>query len=73
MNRNLSILIPCSFATSLHMPELCTQPWFSFLGCFAKLRKVTFRFVLSVRVEKFGSHCTDFYEILYSVFSFENL
>jgi hypothetical protein len=38
-----------SFTTSLQMPELCTQPWFSFLGAFEKLRKVTVRFVLSVR------------------------
>jgi len=47
------------------------------LGAFAKLRKATINFViclsvhlcLSVRIERLGSHCTDFPEILYlSVF-----
>ena len=49
----------------------------SFSGAFAKLRKVTFRFVMSValsvclfacpsvRMEQLSSHWTDFYETLY--------
>jgi hypothetical protein len=39
------------------------------LGAFEKLRKATVSFVMSVclpvRMEKLGSHWTDFYEILY--------
>jgi len=38
-----------------------------FLGAFAKLRKATISFVMSVRLsvlmEQFGSHWTDFHEI----------
>jgi hypothetical protein len=38
-----------------------------FLGAFAKLRKATIRFVMSVRpsvlMEQLGSHWTDFHEI----------
>ena len=45
----------------------------TFLSAFAKLRKATIRFVMpvcpsvrpSVRMEHLGSHCTDFYDILY--------
>jgi hypothetical protein len=41
----------------------------SFLGCFAKLRKVTIIFLMSVRLsarmEQQGSHWTDFHEIWY--------
>jgi hypothetical protein len=45
-----------------------------FLGTFAKLRKATFSFVMSVRpsdrMEQLDSHWTDFYEIWnLSVFS----
>ena len=36
-----------------------------FLGAFAKLRKATISFVLSVRMGKLGSQWTDFHEILY--------
>jgi len=44
-----------------------------FLGAFAKLRKVTISFIMSiclsvppsVRMEQLGSHWTDFHEILY--------
>ena len=43
------------------------------LGAFAELRKASIKFVmsvslsirLSIHVERFGSHWTDFYEILY--------
>jgi hypothetical protein len=42
---------------------------FTFLGAFAKLRKGTISFVMSVRqsvrMEQLGSHYTDFHEILY--------
>jgi hypothetical protein len=34
-----------------------------FLGAFAKLRKATTSFVMSVRMEHLGSHKTDFHEI----------
>ena len=41
----------------------------TFLGAFAKLRKATISFVISVppsvRMEQLGSHWTDFREILY--------
>jgi hypothetical protein len=47
-----------------------------FLGAFAKLRKATVSFVMSVRpsvlVGQLGSHWTDFHEFNISVF-FENL
>jgi len=33
------------------------------LGAFAKLRKATISFVMSVRMEQLGSHWTDFHEI----------
>jgi len=38
-----------------------------FLGAFAKLRKATVKFHVCpfVRLKQFGSHRTDFYEILY--------
>jgi hypothetical protein len=40
---------------------------FQFLGSFAKLRKATIRFVMSVRLlvrmEQFGPHWTEFHEI----------
>jgi len=36
-----------------------------FLGAFAKLRKVTVSFVMSVRIEQLGSRWTDVHEILY--------
>ena len=43
--------------------------WSSFLGAFAKLRKVAVSFVMfvfpSVLMEQLGTHWTDFYEILY--------
>jgi len=49
------------------------------LGAFAKLRKGTISFVMSVRLsvpsvcmELLGSHWTDFHELLYMIF-FENL
>jgi len=47
---------------------------FIFLGTFAKLRKTTISFVMSVRpsvrMEQLGSHWTDFHEIWYlSIFS----
>ena len=38
-----------------------------FLGAFAKLRKSTISFVMSVRMEKLGSQWTDFHEILYLI------
>jgi hypothetical protein len=34
-----------------------------FLGAFVKLRKVSVSFVMSVRMEQFGFHWTDFHEI----------
>jgi len=36
-----------------------------FLGAFAKLRKATISFGMSVRMEQLGSHWTDFHEIWY--------
>ena len=42
------------------------KPSLVLLGALAKLRKATIRFVsvrLSVRMEQFGSHWTDFHEI----------
>ena len=47
-----------------------------FLGAFAKLRKATVNFVMSVRMEELGCHWTNFHEIRYlSVFrrSVENI
>jgi hypothetical protein len=41
------------------------------LGAFAKLRKATVSFVMSVRMEQLGSHWTDFYEVSYLSF-FQN-
>jgi hypothetical protein len=41
---------------------VCCQP---FLGAFAKLRRATISFVVSVRKEQLGSHWTDFHEIWY--------
>ena len=35
------------------------------LAAFAKLRKATISFIMSVRIKKLGSHCTDFYEMWY--------
>ena len=44
------------------------QPAVTFLGAFAKLRKATISFVMSVRpsvrLEQLGSHWRDFHEIL---------
>ena len=45
------------------------EPTTNFLGAFAKLRKATISFVMSVclslRMEQLGSHWKDFHEILY--------
>ena len=52
-----------------------SETWW--LGAFAKLRKATISFVMSVRpsfrLEQFGFHWTDFDEIWYEFFFFENL
>jgi hypothetical protein len=49
------------------VPAMCSIP--PILGAFAKLRKVTVSFVisvrLSVRMEQFGTHWTDILEIRY--------
>jgi hypothetical protein len=45
------------------MLSTCTAYELLFLGAFAKLRKATIRFDMSVRIEKFGSHLKDVYEI----------
>jgi hypothetical protein len=36
-----------------------------FIVAFAKLRKGTINFVMSARMEQYGSHWTDFHEIWY--------
>jgi len=36
-----------------------------FFGAFAKLRKATMSFVMSVRMKQLGFHWTDFHEIWY--------
>jgi len=41
-----------------------------FLDVFAKLRKATIIFVMSIRIEQIGSHWTDFHEILTFEFFF---
>jgi hypothetical protein len=47
------------------MTEFFTKLNDYFLGAFAKLRKATISFVMSVRMEQLESHWTDFNEILY--------
>jgi len=54
---------------SLHFSIIVKQFSYLLLGAFAKLKKASIRFVVSVRpsvrMEHFGSHWTDFHEILY--------
>jgi hypothetical protein len=47
--------------------------WVQFLGAFIKLRKATISFVISVRMEQFVSYWTNFDEIWYFCFCFENM
>ena len=48
---------------------MCLVTYIHFLGTFAKFPKATITFVmsvrLSIRMEKLGSHSTDFHEIWY--------
>ena len=47
------------------MKTASTNIFLLFLGAFAKFRKATTNFVMSVRMEQFGSHWKDFHEIRY--------
>ena len=60
------------YNAAVYMTQLQMSSYFPllvFLSAFAKLRKVTISFVmsvrLSVRMEQFGSHWVDFHEISY--------
>ena len=64
------------------LDQICLSDTFSpLLGAFAKLRKATISFIMSIRLsvcpsvrtEQLGSHLTDFDEICYQSFGFENL
>ena len=52
------------------LEEICLL---SFVGDFAKLRKATISFVMSVGMEQLGSQWTDFHEILCVIIFSENL
>jgi hypothetical protein len=49
---------------SLHSHSLLIR-MYTFVGAFEKLRKVTISFVLSVRIEQLGSHCSESHKIWY--------
>jgi hypothetical protein len=65
---SLGVRFFCFIALSLPLPA-SFRVFLSFFGAFAKLRKATIRFVmsvrLSVRMEQLGSHRTDFHEFWY--------
>ena len=69
----MEIIAVCSQIHTKHINTLCGQN-VGFLGAFAKLRKVTVNFVISVRpsvhMEHFAFHCKNFREIRYSFFFF---
>jgi hypothetical protein len=66
----MEIIAVCAQSHTKHVKTLCEQN-VEFLGAFAKLRKGTMTFVMSVRpsiclsvcMKQLGSHRTDFHEI----------
>ena len=74
------VFLPVFWVSPANIIYELRKPWIEthlgFLGAFPELRKATIRFLLSVRpsvpMEQFGSHWTDFQDILYLIF-FENL
>jgi hypothetical protein len=54
--------LKCVAKVRINIVLVALNAIWAFLGAFAKLRKATVSFVMSVRMEKLGFHWTDFDE-----------